>query len=201
MRSDQRRFVPDVLNAMSTALPMNARGRFRDDQSGLSLIEVLIAVLVLAFGLLGLAGLQSSALATNYAAYQYTQATTLAQNMAERMRANETAVINNTYLFAAGGAPTYSGPDCSSSSCTSQQLAGWDIQHWLADIGSSHTALPQPATGSISCNDSPCTPTSVRVITVYWNSKGTANATDTGYYGCDPSDDQALHCFRLTFVP
>lgn len=67
-------------------------------QSGFTLIEVLIAMLLLAVGLLGLAALQTSTLRSNLAAYNYGQATQLLYDMADRMRANKT--VANSYLIA-----------------------------------------------------------------------------------------------------
>lgn len=65
--------------------------RFRRDR-GFSLIEVLIALLVLAIGLLGLAALQAQGLRFNHDAYVRTQATNLAYDIVDRMRANNTNV-------------------------------------------------------------------------------------------------------------
>ena len=56
--------------------------------SGFTLIEVLISMLILAVGLLGLAGLQATGLRNNLSAYNRSQATQLAYDMADRMRAN-----------------------------------------------------------------------------------------------------------------
>ncbi|MEI6707182.1 MAG: type IV pilus modification protein PilV [Methylococcales bacterium] len=60
--------------------------------SGFTLIEVLIAMLILAGGLLGLAALQTYTLRSNLAAYNYGQATQLLYDMSDRMRANNCKV-------------------------------------------------------------------------------------------------------------
>lgn len=57
-------------------------------ESGFSLIEVLVAMLILAIGLLGLAALQAQGLRFNHDAYVRTQATHLAYDIIDRMRAN-----------------------------------------------------------------------------------------------------------------
>jgi type IV pilus assembly protein PilV len=62
----------------------------RRSQSGFSIIEVLVAMLVLAIGLLGLAALQAQGLRFNHDAYVRTQATHLAYDIVDRMRANST---------------------------------------------------------------------------------------------------------------
>jgi len=67
-------------------------------QPGFSLLEVLITVVILAIGLLGLAGLQTSGLKNNHSAYQRSQATLLAYDMIDRVRANKN--IADNYLFA-----------------------------------------------------------------------------------------------------
>ena len=61
---------------------------------GFSLVEVLVALLVLAIGLLGLAALQAQGMRFNHDAYVRTQATNLAYDIVDRMR------VNNTNLAA-----------------------------------------------------------------------------------------------------
>ncbi len=56
-------------------------------QEGATLIEVLIAIVVLSIGLLGLAGLQATSVQSNHSAYQRSQATLLGYDLADRMRA------------------------------------------------------------------------------------------------------------------
>ena len=63
------------------------------DQRGTTLIEVLIALIVLSIGLLGLALLQVTSVQSNHSAYYRSQATVLAHDLADRMRANRTAAL------------------------------------------------------------------------------------------------------------
>jgi type IV pilus assembly protein PilV len=79
----------------------------KKSQRGATLVEVLIAVLVLSIGLLGVAGLQLNALQNNLSAHVRSQASTLAYYIADRMRANRAAAVNGSYniLFGAA-APT-----------------------------------------------------------------------------------------------
>jgi type IV pilus assembly protein PilV len=99
---------------------------------GFTLVELMVAILVLAIGLLGLAALQVVGLSSNHNAYLRTQATFLAQDMADRMRNNRASLA--AYVGAAAGAT-----DCSSSTCTSAQMVGYDIAQWNAALA---TQLP-----------------------------------------------------------
>ncbi len=61
----------------------------RSRQRGFSLIEVLVAMLILAIGLLGLAALQTQGMRFNHDAYVRTSATTLATDIIDKMRLNQ----------------------------------------------------------------------------------------------------------------
>lgn len=110
---------------------------------GVTLIEVLVAMLIFSVGLLGAAGLMVVAARSNQAAYLRTQVTFLAQNMAERMQANPIGVWNGDYN---GNYPDAGAQDCSGG-CTPSQLAQHDRQHWSGQLT---TFLPQ-AKASIAC--------------------------------------------------
>lgn len=73
-------------------------------QSGFSLIEVLVAVVVLSFGLLGMVGVQAFAMQANRDSRQQAQAASLARELSELMRNNsivalQTTTSANPYLF------------------------------------------------------------------------------------------------------
>lgn len=70
---------------------------------GFSLVEVLIALLVTSVGLLGLAALQLVSLKQNHNAYLRSQATFLAHDMVERLRANRQQAIDGAYDVGFGG--------------------------------------------------------------------------------------------------
>ena len=95
------------------------------DQSGFTLIEVLITVLVVSIGLLGLAGLQISGLRANMGSEVRSNAAILANNIAERMRANQLGVHNtdatedNQYANLDTG--TYTGPAPAENTCEINQ--------------------------------------------------------------------------------
>ncbi|WP_235803677.1 type IV pilus modification protein PilV [Halomonas sp. GFAJ-1] len=94
-------------------------------QGGISLLESLIALLVLSIGLLGVLGLQTQSLVHNRAAYFETQATNMAQDMLDRVRANREQA--SSYTLVLGNTPEGSG------------LPGRDQTQWVEDLA---TALP-----------------------------------------------------------
>lgn len=66
-------------------------------QQGSTLLEVLVSIIIIAFGLLGLAGLQATSVKSNHSAYLRSQATLLAYDMGERMRAAREDSQNGIY--------------------------------------------------------------------------------------------------------
>jgi type IV pilus assembly protein PilV len=99
---------------------------------GFSLIEVLVALLVLSIGLLGLAALQTTSLQYNTGSYFRTQATFLAYDILDRMRANSGAVADsdgNGYDQPTSSAVTIT-VNCDTTSCTSTDLAAYDVRKW-----------------------------------------------------------------------
>ncbi|QSA96725.1 type IV pilus modification protein PilV [Methylococcus sp. EFPC2] len=78
-------------------------------QSGFTLLEVLVAVLVLSIGLLGLAGLQAHGLKTNHSAYLRSQASMLAYDILDVLRSDRQAALNGGYNLALGDAAPSGG--------------------------------------------------------------------------------------------
>ncbi|PKQ42851.1 MULTISPECIES: type IV pilus modification protein PilV [Pseudomonas] len=95
-------------------------------QHGATLIEVLIAVVVLSIGLLGLAGMQATSVKSNHSAYQRSQATLFAYDLADRMRANRDAALGNDYLM--------DYPASSSSHSVTGSQAAKDKAEWLNNL-------------------------------------------------------------------
>lgn len=100
-------------------------------QQGFSLIEVLVAVLVIAIGLLGVAGMQLVGLKGNQQSFSKNQAAHHAQAILERMRGNPAAVISDDYLFdsSAYNCAVEPAKNCGEASavCTPAQIASHDL--------------------------------------------------------------------------
>jgi len=111
-------------------------------QTGFTLVEVLVAVLIFAVGLLGLAGLQLNAHQSSSFSQVRTTATLAATSLVERMRANRTAVAANNYQFntAVGGgvAVPAAVPACVNAGCgSSANVAQNDLNEWLTQLNNS----------------------------------------------------------------
>jgi len=101
---------------------------------GFTLLEVLVALLVLSVGLLGLAGLQTFSLRNNTSAFQRSQAVVLAYDALDRMRGNrDQATLGAGSLYNTAFADSPATVDCSTI-CTSANVARHDVAAWKADV-------------------------------------------------------------------
>jgi type IV pilus assembly protein PilV len=112
----------------------------RPRQDGFTLLEVLIALLVLSIGLLGIGKLMMLSARANDSAYMRSQATALAYTMLDAMRANRQAAIVQGYDTAMGVFPVGLQP-CGTvaAPCNSGQQAQNDLFLWGTSLG---RALP-----------------------------------------------------------
>lgn len=97
-------------------------GTARGTQRGAGLLEVLVAMVVLAFGLFGLVGLQARLQASEMEAYQRSQALIMLNDMANRVAINRR--LASSYVTSA---PLGSGNTCPAASGTRQQV---DSAEW-----------------------------------------------------------------------
>ena len=134
----------------------------RSSDAGFTLIEMLVALLVLSLGLLGLAALQAQSLRYNTDAYLRTQATTLAYDILDRMRANNTGAAAGAYERTA--APTGTIKNCESVACTTAELALYDCDRWYKALAA---RLPRPL-GTVSSIDSTG---NQHTITIRWTER------------------------------
>ena len=116
--------------------PHTYRYRLMKKHDGFTLIEVLIAVVILAGGLLGLAALQAAGLSNSQSSYNRSQATQLAYDIADRIRANPKKAANYLTTFMKPGDANASATACSSSAntCTPELLAEKDLDDWSDDL-------------------------------------------------------------------
>jgi type IV pilus assembly protein PilV len=126
----------------------------------MSMLEVLVAFIILAVGLLGLAGLQANALKNNQSSLQRSQAIMLSYSILDAIRADRANSASYT-MAATGTAP-------SGSSLISATQGAW-INNLKTVLGSSSSTQ-----GSIACDTSKCT------ITITWDdTRGGGTSTET----------------------
>ena len=96
-------------------------------QKGIGKMEILVALLILAIGVLGFIALQYRALeATSESTYRV-QAVTIARDLAERIRVNRNAFsVYKTELSTAANQKTYK-TNCLTTSCSDTDLADFDV--------------------------------------------------------------------------
>lgn len=148
---------------------------------GVTLIEVLIALVVASIGLLGVAKMQALSLASTRGSSTRSLISIEAASLASAMHANEkywkavssgfyaNVNINSSNSFSVGAISSSDSTlaystDCTSASCASTTnfaMAGYDLYTWGANINN----IVGGATGSVNCSGSPATCT----ITVTWN--------------------------------
>jgi type IV pilus assembly protein PilV len=114
-------------------------------QSGIGMIEVLIAVLVVSIGFLGMAALQAKALSTNNSAMARSMATVASYSILDAMRADADGVnakkgAYNTTVTANG----CTGPGGS--------LADFQLNAWCVELGDTLGAVAS-TTGTINCSN------------------------------------------------
>jgi type IV pilus assembly protein PilV len=133
----------------------NAGGRAR----GFTLIEVLVSLVVLSVGLLGIGKLVLFSARANDSAYLRGQATTLAYEILDNMRANRQIAVTQGYDNAIGTVPGNPG-SCITAACSSTQMSAYDVYTWKMRLAS----LPSGKGGVVTAG----TPTTA-TITVQWD--------------------------------
>lgn len=171
-------------------------------QSGMSLIEVLVAIILIAVGLLGFVGTQLAAAKYNKEASLRSVATVLALEISDRMRSNIAGVKAGDYdrnmAYAAATNPV-GMPSCGSTSdCTAATLAQLDISNWQNQLG---VALPGGAGAII-----PSTTMFAKSIVVMWQDKSLLDSVSPIDPACASAPNTnppvaGVRCFNTMFMP
>lgn len=116
-------------------------------QQGITLIETMIAILILAFGMLGLAGMQAATTKFRLGSEIRTALTGLSGDISDRMRVNISklpgyAVGNDTNYIIKKDYPTQVASigvfiltrDCAATTCDGDQLAKYDLEVWQKSV-------------------------------------------------------------------
>ena len=163
---------------------MNMQTNIKHRQKGFSLIEALVAFLILSVGMLGIASLQTMSLKSGHTAALRTVAVMKVDEILESMRSNPTALLN----YSAGTADMGSDNGCSqttvaASACTSAQMALDELFRWKRSL---IEALPNNAGTTASVVITPAVAPDILnlvVVSVNWNERDveTGNAANMNY--------------------
>lgn len=115
-------------NFSNSSLPHN-----RYLAGGFTLLELLIALVVLAIGVMGVIALQVSTYQQLQTSHNYSKAAMLASDMADRILANREEAIDGKYNHNTlpGSEPS---PNCAQAPCSAAQLAAYDVWAWQTEL-------------------------------------------------------------------
>ena len=153
---------------------------------GFSLIEVLVALVVLSIGLMGIASMQVVGLQFNQQALTTTRAVELAADMADRIRANPGATNDITTpgdAYNVGFAPPSAAPatNCSDrlgntvgafTACSNVQLARYDIWEWKTTLQAATGSGLADGLGAVTYTWNADRQLAVYVIDISWSERG-----------------------------
>ncbi|WP_267222894.1 type IV pilus modification protein PilV [Dyella silvae] len=115
-------------------------------QSGVGLIEVMVAVLVLSIAFLGMAALQATSLSTNNSAMSRSMAAIAVHSIQDAMRADRANATGGVYNTATGAPIKANNCPAASSSLASVQVNAWCLQ-LASTLGAQATTQ-----GTINCS-------------------------------------------------
>lgn len=177
-------------------------GSLRSPRSaGFTLLEVLIAVLVFAIGLLGVAGLQAAGMRFVQGSQFRGVALAQAESMVEMMRVNPRAVIAGDYHMGTRQANV--AKDCDVVACSPTELAAFDLVVWergtAEDASGANTAVLPQGTGLVcrgeAREDWTCGPLSASTpfytVNLRWV-EGTVRSDDSGGAGTAADENGAV---------
>lgn len=156
---------------------MRPRHVLRQKQRGTSLIEVLVAFVVLSAGILGMVALQAKALRNNQNSLERTEAVVLSYSIIDRLRANRTQALAGSFNI----------PSCPASGGGSG-IGGVEKTAWLAEVA---TALGNDACGTVSCAGNVCT------VTLRWSTARVNESYGSSGAGAFADDQQFQTVVRL----
>lgn len=177
-------------------------------QQGFSLLEVLISMVIIMFGLLGMAGVQMLAINNTENARYQVVATNHAASLAAMMRGNyafwatprnititgATAGASSTTLTGFGTVPA--ATNCESVVCDAAQMAYFDLQNWGYEVVKDLPAGTSAITCSATAIPTTCT------ITMSWSENNVAlsNRSATGTEAGDLASGTAANHTYTTLV-
>lgn len=178
---------------------------------GFTLIEVMIAVVLIAIGLLGLAKTGALAVSNTQVASSRSLVALQASSLASAMQGNkaywESGVAPTTFSTQGAvvtdnqtGVLSLVGPNCATApapACSPAQLAAYDVQSWASNL----TLMLPSATATFTCTNVAGSQISC-VITVNWSEKYVAvNRTTATGTAANGGTQTATQSYSLYVAP
>lgn len=171
---------------------MNRKNAPRGFQAGSSLLEVLVALLLLSFGMLAMGIMFSFSVQMPKMSGYRAAATNMAANHIERIRANPGGFLHNDYqlpLTYDGTSTALALTDCSYPACTEATLATMDN----GSVTSVARAMLPAGGVLVTCDTTPCSSTSYGNIWIMWQEPSTRAVLDPST--SDNCPDQVVNSF------
>jgi type IV pilus assembly protein PilV len=191
-------FTPRARQGTSQRISLDVRAAV--PARGMSLIEVLVALVVVSIGLLGIAKMQALAIASTRGSSTRSLISIEAASLASAMHANQlywqqvsnttttftAAVANNAITSSSDANLVGQTTNCSTTVCVGRPMAAYDLVTW----GSNLNSVINGSTGTVDCSGAPVTCT----ITISWTENMVGLNASTQYAtgtGTNPQTTQA----------
>ncbi len=152
-------------------MPIVINMNINKSKKGFTLLEVMIALVISAVSLLGLASLQAQSLSFNNSAYTRSQATYFAYDILEKMRMNKNEAFAGSYDLAFTDTPDFATCYGTGATCSQSDFAIADKYEWYSLITSS---LPS---GEGSVSRAIGTGQTIVTVTIKWSNTNSSSGT------------------------
>ena len=169
-------------------------------QRGISLIESLVAIVVMALGILGILGVQMRTLTDTQTGVRRAQAIRLIEDLSERIKnqPNSLTTMGNYVRTWDPDSATATTPNCSTSACTPANMATYDLNRWIDNV---RAALPLGDAAVFLAADNSTTDPRQLGVMISWREnerdKDSAKVFETGKTAADAADSVTCPTDRI----
>lgn len=140
--------------------------RLQPPQSGITLIESMVAIVIAALGILGILGVQMRTLSDTQTTVRRAQAIRLIEDLSERLKTHPNALLSLGSYASSWTTPSTAvaapSVDCATTACTATQLTTYDVATWRRSV---QRALPVgDATIFLAPGDDPTNPRQLGIL-------------------------------------
>lgn len=180
------------------------------EERGFSLVEVMVALIIICVGLLGIAKLEALMLSSSGTSRLRALVALQAASLADTMHADRdywdgsstaywdpskgnlsltASESSGSTTWTGTNAPAAGNPTCLGSACNSEQLAAYDLSTWATDM----QQVLQNYTSTITCSQVPVTLVVSCTISITWNENTVAANSQEGKVGAPAAFQQQTY--------